>query len=125
MITEYFAKFDEIINQADFIISSEVQKRKINSFLGIIEAKLVFESGLLEILEVVKETDKLLKKKKYKYHYQRKNNSLLFRYDNAAHHFEIDTFPHHKHLPDKIISSKEPDLFQVLSEIKEIIQKNA
>ncbi len=36
MIIKYFAKFDEIINNADFITSSEIQKRKVNDFLGII-----------------------------------------------------------------------------------------
>jgi hypothetical protein len=38
------------------------------------------------------------------------------RYDNAKHHPEIKTFPHHKHISGKIEDSKEPELIDVLSE---------
>jgi len=120
MIPKYFAQFDKIINKADFITSSEIQKRKVNNFLGIIEGKIIIEDKTLDILEVIKITDQQLSKKKYKYHFQDSNNSLVFRYDNAPHHKEIETFPHHKHLPDKIIACNEPDLLQILSAINKM-----
>ncbi len=121
MITKYFSHFDEIINKADFITASEIQKRKINDFFGIIEGKINIDNNVLDILEVIKVTNKQLSKKKYKYHYRNSDNSLIFRYDNAPHHKKIDTFPHHKHLPNKIVSANEPDLLQILSEINETI----
>ncbi len=126
MITEYFADFDAKINETDFIISSRIEKRKINNFLGIIEGTVILEIGILEIgildiLEVVKVIDNQFFKKKYKYNFRKKNNSLIFRYDNAPHHPSIENFPHHKHLLDKIIACNEPNLLQVFSEIKEII----
>jgi len=118
MIAEYFSKFDYVIDNIDFIIVSTIQKRKINDFLGIIEGKLTFEWGILDILEVVKVTNNQLVKMKYKYHFRLHDNTFVFRYDNAPHHQEITTYPHHKHLPDKNIASFEPDIFQILSEIK-------
>jgi hypothetical protein len=42
---------------------------------------------------------------------------MIFRYDNAPHHIEIDTFPHHKHEFDEIKESLEPSLYEVLLEI--------
>jgi hypothetical protein len=46
---------------------------------------------------------------------------MIFRYDNAPHHREIITFPHHKHLDLRIQPSKEIGLAEVLSEIENII----
>ncbi len=47
----------------------------------------------------------------YSYQWQTKNNNLIARWDNAPHHHNINTFPHHKHkkshknvMPSKIIS---------------------
>ena len=124
MIVQYFTHFDEIINNTDFITGSEIHKRKVNDFLGIIEGKISIEKVVLDILEIIKITDNQLSKKKYKYHFRNSDNSLIFRYDNAPHHKKIETFPHHKHLPDKIIASDEPNLLQILSEIKEIAEKS-
>ncbi len=42
-------------------------------------------------------------------------------YDNAAHHKEISTFPHHKHVGTEIKPSKEIGLAEVLSEIESMI----
>jgi hypothetical protein len=52
-----------------------------------------------------------------------KSQKMIFRYDNAKHHPEIETFPHHKHTSDKIENGKEPELIDVLSEIQEKIKK--
>jgi len=41
---------------------------------------------------------------KYSYHYQDGNGKVIFRYDMAPHHIEIETFPHHKHInSEKVI----------------------
>ena len=37
---------------------------------------------------------------KYAYHLQNSGGQLIFRYDNRAHHPEIETFQHHKHLAE-------------------------
>ena len=120
MISQYFVSFDAVINKFDFIISSDIKKRKINDFLGIVEGEIIIETGVLYILEVIQVKEEQLSKKKYKYHFILKD-ALCFRYDNAAHHFDIETFPHHKHLPDSIIPTKEPSLLQVLLEMKKIL----
>lgn len=59
---------------------------------------------------------------KYSYHWQ--NDNKVVRFDNAPHHEEIETHPHHKHLGDEIeespLSGKpEEDIGIVLSYIKE------
>ncbi len=116
--------FENIINSTDLTISSEIHKRKINDFLGIIEGKLIFKNGTLDILEVIIVTDNQIFKKKYKYQLRSHTAEIIFRFDNAPHHQNVATYPHHKHLPDKIIESTEPDILQVLAEIKMLIKEN-
>jgi hypothetical protein len=48
------------------------------------------------------------------------NQEMVFRYDNAPHHIEVATFPHHKHEAEMIKSSIEPTLYDVLIEIAQI-----
>lgn len=121
MITQYFADFGNIVNGLDFVLNSEIHLRKINDFLGVIEGKLTFENGVLDILEVIKLTDNQISKKKYKYQFRSLSGEMIFRYDNAPHHQNVATFPHHKHLETVIIESIEPEIAQILTEIKALI----
>ncbi len=124
MLAEYFVNFDSIVNSLDFVLYSEIQKRKINDLLGVIEGKLIFEHGVLDVLEVIKITDNQLTKKKYKYHFRNQTDEMIFRYDNAPHHQNVTTFPHHKHFKAEITESNEPDIIQILAEIKALLTKN-
>ena len=56
-------------------------------------------------------------KVKYRYHYMDAEQNLIFRYDNAPHHPEARSFPHHKHTFGDVIESQEPGLMEVLFEI--------
>lgn len=46
---------------------------------------------------------------------------FIFRYDNATHHKEISTFPHHKHVGIEVKPSREMGLAEVVSEIESTI----
>jgi len=48
-------------------------------------------------------------------------NNLLFRYDNAPHFPDFTNFPHHKHLPDKVIDTSEISIFNVIEEARDVI----
>ena len=63
---------------------------------------------------------------KYSYHWQTQNGKLICRWDNAPHHREIDTFPHHKHedSKEKALPSEEIMIGGVLEVIEiKILQK--
>jgi hypothetical protein len=57
----------------------------------------------------------------YSFHWQDINDNLLIRWDNAPFHKSIDTFPHHKHKDNKVISSMEIGLEDVLKYIFEML----
>ena len=121
MIDGYFNSLEQVIDGFDIIESSEIKKQKINNSFGIIEGRLVFKNGILDFLEVVRVFDNHnISKKKYKYHFRRFDNSMVFRYDNTPHYPKISTFPHHKHEKNIIIKSEEPELIWVIQEIKNI-----
>jgi hypothetical protein len=48
----------------------------------------------------------------------------VFRYDNAPHHPEIATHPHHKHIgpADHVAPADQPTLSQVLDEVASWLQ---
>lgn len=52
----------------------------------------------------------------YRYHCQDDANRLLFRYDDTPHFPDLDTFPHHKHIGQIVISHEKPRLIDALHE---------
>jgi len=78
-------------------------------------------SRYLEISIFATESRNTLSIDKYRLHYMNSAGQMLFRYDNAPHYPEIDSYPHHKHTIDKIIPSSMPSLKDILNEISAII----
>lgn len=79
--------------------------------------RIRFTSGyLLEVSEAVVATESGLQTLGYRYHFQDGNQALVFRYDDTPHFPDLASFPHHKHLPDHVISVKKPLLVQVVEE---------
>ena len=58
----------------------------------------------------------------YSYHWQDQNGSMRIRWDNAPHHDDLRTFPHHKHTP-QLEESMEMNLEDVMKEIKERLRE--
>lgn len=124
MIQDYFKKVQKLLGGHQHIIENEALTTKTyTDTSGFIAGELHFvDESALDFIEVV-DTNKS-SKNKYKYHYMDKENEMIFRYDNAPHHREISTFPHHKHINGAILESQEPDLQLVLNEIeKNILSK--
>ncbi len=121
MINKYFEKIERILSGFnDIILSQTIKKRFYNDTQGLISGEVeFFDESILSFLEL-KNTEQI-NKKKYKYHYMNHKKTMIFRYDNSKHHFNIKSFPHHKHLPDKIESCDEPALIDILLEIQDIL----
>jgi hypothetical protein len=81
--------------------------------------RLRFDNGaLLEINEALVVVNGALTTLGYRYHLQRANNELVFRYDNTPHFPDLPSFPNHKHLRDAVVAAGKPDLLEVLQEAK-------
>jgi hypothetical protein len=121
MISSYFKNLYEVVENYSHIIShSTITEKVYSSEKGFIGGKLSFiDESYLHFAEV--KSIKIVSKIKYRYHYQKSNEEIVFRYDNSRHHPDVKTFPHHKHSPGEILPSTEPDLEMILKEIQEII----
>ena len=122
MIEKYFQQVESILREFPIIHSYALSKKIYNNQQGMIGGKISFENGnSLEFLEVVDTEQEA--KMKCRYHYMDKSNNLIFHYDNAPHHPQVKSFPHHKHTTKKIKTSKEPSLRDVLFEIMKSTKK--
>ena len=60
------------------------------------------------------------KLRRYAYHAER-HGQLILRYDNAPHHPDTPSFPHHKHLPSSIKPAERHSLKDFIAEISNLI----
>lgn len=96
-----------------------------DDYNGLIRCRVVFRDGsLLDIYEVVSTELGYPVRVHYAYTYIREERPV-FRYDNAPHHREIATHPHHKHIgpEDRVAPADQPSLNQVLAEIESWLER--
>ncbi len=123
MIDNYFELIDRTILDFKAIISSyTILKKSYSEKQGYIKGEILFKNSSQFHFIEVKNTG-LKQKIKYRYHYMDKNDRSIFRYDNAYHHRELRTFPHHKHIGDSVQKSHEPELYEILIEIQSFIKR--
>lgn len=119
MIEAYFEQVEGVLREFASLRAYTLTRRIYNLQQGYIGGTITFEAGYrLEFADVKDaETDYKLK---YRYQYMNQAGELVFRYDNAPHHPEIPTFPHHKHLVNGVVEAHEPTLRDVLMEIAQL-----
>ena len=119
LLPDYFAEITAVIadySKTGLIISSDVNVDSRTEKLGLIKGTLVFiDYSPLFITEYVDVRYKI-EKLAYAYHYQDKESSLIFRYDNAVHKPKLD-FVEHKHTGEKTISANILEIADILEEI--------
>jgi len=102
MMEKHLRDLDELISVASEVINVEIIRRSVWDTglekVAIYRYRLTMIDGsLLELTERLVEERETLSIKKYRHHWQSRDGQLIKRWDNAPHHPEIDTFPHHLH----------------------------
>jgi hypothetical protein len=123
VIKKFVADIEKTIDASSIVLSSNIQK-----YFGPAEETvylkghfIIIDSSILEIAIFTTASSNRLLIDKYRLHYMDSTGKMIFRYDNAPHHPELALYPHHKHIPDKIIPSTIPSLEDILNEISAII----
>ena len=124
MINKYFNEVEQIVSSFSNLIKLYSKLEKLYSEnKGFIRGKIVFIDNstlfFMELIDIEKPN-----KQKYSYHFMDSGMNMVFRYDNSDHYPEISNSPHHKHLPKDIITSKEPQLSEILLEIYDLNFRN-
>lgn len=85
------------------------------------------DGSLLQCVERVRQLADGLSAEKYSFHWQRCDGSLIRRWDNAPHHPEISSFPHHVHEGDEnhVLAHEAVDVFGVLERIDGLLAAQA
>lgn len=115
----YFEKIKKRIAKLEWLIDRESIDTEYDedADIGIIGGSIVFKDGsVLHFKEIL-----LGEKRQYRFHYMDERNNLISRWDNAPHHKELRTFPHHIHLPDGVKENKPVKLIDVLVKIEIIV----
>jgi hypothetical protein len=122
IIDDYFASMERGLRQNVKIgkIEEPITCLASDDYNGLIRCRIFFWDGsYLDIYEAVSTELGYPVRVHYAYTYIRENRRV-FRYDNAPHHPEIATYPHHKHIgeADRLVPTDQPSLSQVLAEIE-------
>jgi hypothetical protein len=120
-IDDYFAAVERGLRQnvQSATLEEPITCLASDDFNGLLRCRLIFWDGsYMDIYEVVSTELGYPVRVHYAYTYLRAGRRV-FRYDNAPHHPEIVTHPHHKHVgpADRLAPADQPSLSQVLAEV--------
>ncbi len=122
-VIQYFERIQSLIRGLSRVVVERYEEQVLSKYRGNLRMRLRFlDNSLLEISEAIQIIEGNFKWLSYRYHYQRPNGSIIFRYDNTPHHPDVYTYPEHKHIRESVISAKRPDIEDILTEAKENIK---
>jgi hypothetical protein len=83
-------------------------KAKLRLFDGsILWVREVYLSSLMEV---------------YSYYWLRPDETMIIGWDNAPHHYDVKTYPHHRHFAGKVEDSDRRSLADVLNFVKSFFE---
>jgi hypothetical protein len=101
------------LRQSPLVRALEVTELVEEGPVQFLRAKAeLFDGSLLYVRELF-----FHDQSKYSYHWQTQTGALLLRWDNAPHHPEIPTFPHHQHEGERVTPSVRVTVEEVLAEL--------
>lgn len=117
-LKKYLTDLQTLIEETPLVISTSFYYEERPPSAGLIKGTLIFaDDSQLDFKEfiITQPTFQIIK---YAYNY-RKENLLIFRYDNANDPAarNLQTYPSHKHIPQGILEAQQPSFEQVLQEI--------
>ena len=123
-IGDHFRELQLLISGLTGVEVEKYEEHLLTESRGNLRIRLRFsDDSLLETSEAIQIINNNSQRISYRYHYQSCTGNLIFRYDDAPHHPEINTYPHHKHIFDKILDSPQPDIKAVIREVNEHLMK--
>jgi len=128
-IDDYFVSFERSLSQNLQIsrIEEPIVLLTSDDYNGLVRCRVIFwDDSFLDIYEVISTELGYPVRIHYAYSYLQ-NNLVVFRYDNAPHHSEIATHPHHKHIgpKDRLAPADQPTLNQIFTEIDGLLEQES
>ncbi len=121
LIARYFDEIETRLIASPVILSYHVLRRDVTPSDGKLRVKATLRDGsTAELFEYVVETGGQIITAKYSFHWQNPQGNLVYRWDNAPHHKELENAPHHLHLADGSVRAMDSaiDMLKVIEEIE-------
>lgn len=116
-LSQYLRDVEAAVQRLEAAYVERYEEEIVTDSRVNLRIRVRFQNGyMLELNEAILGEAGCLKRLGYRYHFQDKQNKLVFRYDNTPHFPGLENFPHHKHLPDKISGTEENSILKVIEE---------
>ncbi|MDB9526924.1 DUF6516 family protein [Oscillatoria sp. CS-180] len=117
VLTVYFDLVEERLLDLPNVYVEQFNATILTTERANLKLRIRFKGNyLLAVSEAILVIDGQITHIDYRYHFQNKDNKMVFRYDSTPHFPDLSTFPHHKHLPDTVTAVDKPDIAQVFQE---------
>lgn len=123
MIRPYFQEVEELLSTCPLALDFHFDFTVVDFDRGFWKGRITFRGGFeLHLFEYVIVREDQINVQTYRYHFQDSETNLVFRYDNAPHHPNVATHPHHIHTADDLQEAQKPKLSEVLDEVLRILR---
>ena len=119
---DYLALIKSLILLCPVVVEFNILREDAQGDRGVWRYRLTLQDKsfveMFEFFEIQLDRVKVIK---YSFHWQKDNGQLIKRWDNAAHHHEIETYPHHLHDgAEDVVFAYQPvsfeEILQIISE---------
>jgi hypothetical protein len=123
-IHEYLEEIILLLTLSPVVEHFHVVKRRETETDGYLRVRSILtDESLLEVSIYCQFAEDATRLAGYRFHWQDKEAKLIKRWDNARHHPELKTFPHHLHVGEEesVKESKEVNLSEVLGVLESAV----
>ena len=125
MVENYIEGIIQDLSVSRAVSSFSVLKIEVGDEQGYVRIKCKLSNGdIFEFAEYVIIRKSKIYVETYTFHWQTADGKLRKRWDNVPHHKDVDTFPNHLHLPEKIVASPPMTLKKILADIERTLLLN-
>jgi hypothetical protein len=122
-LSRYLREVEDAVRQAEGAYVERYEEEIVAAGRVNLRIRVRFRKGhMLELNEAVIGEAGRPRRLGYRYHFQDEQNKLVFRFDNTPHFPGLENFPHHKHIPDKVVGAVEPSILKVIDEAQRLAQ---
>lgn len=126
-VRDYLDEVERLFLLSPVVHSFQIREREERLHEGFIRIRAVLTNGdVLEAFEFVVAIPDAVQTRTYRLHWQQGDGRLKRRWDNAPHHRDVPTFPHHVHVgpTDQVESATLMTILQALAYIEEALQQD-
>ena len=115
----YFDSIKDFLHRNPIILNFNIVRERIANTEGFIEINVIFPRGYrFSFFEYYRVSEGVTK---YRYQLLDRDDKSIVRWDNAPHHPELDEFPHHQHIGEKVQTCKQYSFYQIFNQLNEFL----